>query len=76
MVIASAVMDKISGIDLARALKSMTATRHIPFALLTSFDAKHPELRQLPDDVALVHHDRDNNAELDEAVKCLNPSAS
>ena len=76
MVIASAVMDKISGIDLARALKSMTATRHIHFALLTSFDAKHPELRQLPDDVALVHHDRDISAELDEAVKCLNPSAS
>ncbi len=74
MVIASAIMDEISGIDLARALKSMSATRDIPFALLTSFDATHPELRDLPDDVALVHHDRDINAELDEAVKCLTPS--
>lgn len=73
MVIASAVMDQISGIDLARALKSMTATRHIPFALLTSFDVAHPELRNLPDDVALVHHDRDINAELDKAVRRLVP---
>jgi len=76
MVIASAVMDKISGIDLARALKSMDATRHIRFALLTSFDATHPELRDLPDDVALVHHDRDINAELDAAVKRLFPEPS
>jgi len=76
MIIASAVMDKISGIDLARALKSMTPTRHIPFALLTSFDESHPELRDLPDDVSLVHHDRDISAELDEAVRRLLPSAT
>jgi PleD family two-component response regulator len=75
MVIASAVMNKISGIDLARALRSMVATRDIPFALLTSFDASHPELRDLPDDIGLVHHDRDINAELDSAVKCLIPAA-
>lgn len=71
MIIASAIMDKISGIDLARALKAMTKTRDIPFALLTSFDASHPELRELPEEVSLVHHDRDINAELDEAMKCL-----
>ena len=76
MVIASAMMDKISGIDLARALKSMVATHHIPFALLTSFDASHPELRHLPDDVALVHHDRDINAELDEALTCLSSTTT
>ena len=72
MIIASALMDKISGVDLARALKAMTPTRDIPFALLTSFDASHPELRNLPEDVALVHHDRDINAELDDVMKtCL-----
>ena len=76
MVIASAVMDKISGIDLARALRAMTATQNIPFALLTSFDASHPELRDLPDDVALVHHDRDIAAELDEAVGALTAGLS
>jgi len=76
MIIASAVMDKISGVDLARALKSMKPTRDIPFALLTSFDASHPELRDLPDDVSLVHHDRDINAELDQAVRCLLPPAA
>lgn len=71
MIIASALMDKISGIDLARALKSMTATQDIPFALLTSFDASHPELRKLPSGVALLHHDRDINAEIDDAVLTL-----
>ena len=76
MIIASAVMNKISGIDLACALKSMKATRDIPFALLTSFDESHPELRHLPEDVTLVHHDRDINAELDGAVKCLLPATS
>jgi len=75
MVIASAMMmDKISGIDLARILKSMTATCHIYFAVLTSFDASHPELRHISDDVVLVHHNRDITAELDEAVKCLAPA--
>ena len=70
MLIASAMMDKISGID----LKSMTATCLIHFVVLTSFDASHPELRYLPDDVVLVHHDRDITAELDEAVNCLAPA--
>lgn len=76
MIIASAVMDKVSGIDLARALKSMTATSEIPFALLTSFDESNPLLRQLPDDVSLVRHDRDINAELDAAVRSLNKGTS
>ena len=52
----------------------MTATCHIHFAVLTSFDASHPELRHLSDDVVLVHHNRDITAELDEAVKCLVPA--
>jgi len=64
------MMDKISGID----MESITETCHRHFAVQTSFDASHPELRHLPDDVALVHHDSDITAELDEAVKCLAPA--
>ena len=69
LIIASAIMDGVSGIDLARALQVMRPTSGLRFALLTSFDANHPELRQLPDDVALVHHDRDMDNELTAALE-------
>lgn len=64
MVIASAVMEHVGGVDLARAFKSMTVTREIPFVLLTSFDRDHSELRELPDGVGLIHHDRDLDGEI------------
>ena len=69
MIIASAVMDRISGIDLAKALGAMVVTRDIPFVLLTSFDAAHPELRQLPGDVMLLHHDQDVDAEISKVIE-------
>ena len=69
MVIASAVMDGVSGVDLARALKSMQQTAKIPFVLLTSFERGHPELRGLPDDAALIHHDRAIDRELTSAME-------
>ena len=68
MIIASAVMDGISGIDLARALKAIRQTRKIPFVLLTSFERGHPELRGLPDEAALIHHDRAIDEELNQAI--------
>ena len=68
MIIASAMMDGVSGIDLARALKSMRVTQNIPFVLLTSFERGHAELRGLPDEAALIHHDRDIDKELTNAV--------
>jgi CheY-like chemotaxis protein len=71
MIVASAVMDGISGVDLARALKSIHATRKIPFVLLTSFERDHPELRGLPDDAALVHHDRAIDRELTGAIEAF-----
>ena len=69
MVIASVIVVKISGIDLACApQKSMSSIHDIPFTLLTSFDLPHPELRQLPDSVTLVHHNLNIDTELDAAV--------
>lgn len=54
MIIASAVLDEISGIDLACALTSMPATRKIPFAVLTSYDRGHKALADLPEAVAVL----------------------
>lgn len=54
MVIAAAVLEELSGIDLARALSSISATAKIPFALLTSYERDHPSLADLPDSVAIV----------------------
>lgn len=64
MVIASAVMEHVGGVDLARAFQAMTVTRAIPFVLLTSFDRAHSELRELPGSVGLIHHDRDLDGEI------------
>lgn len=51
MVIASAVMDGLGGLDLIRGLKAMSVTAHIPMALLTSLDTT---LRDVPRDVAVI----------------------
>lgn len=54
MIIASAVLDAISGIDLACALGAMSTTRKIPFAVLTSYDRGHKALAELPGTVAVL----------------------
>lgn len=52
MIIASAVMDGLGGVDLIRALKAISLTETVPMALLTSLDAT--SLKGVPDDVAMV----------------------
>src|SRR5258708_144477 len=54
MLICSAVLDELSGIDLACALSAMPVTAKIPLALLTSFEWGHPSLEQLPSRVAIL----------------------
>lgn len=54
LVIATAVMAGMSGIDLACALDAMPATRAIPVALLTSLDAADVQLRALPHSVPVI----------------------
>lgn len=54
LIVASAVMEDISGIDMARAFHAMRATTSIPFALLTSFDRDNPALSELPSQTAIV----------------------
>lgn len=54
MVIASAELDEISGIDLACAIIAMPLTRKLPFALLTSRDRGHAALTELPEAAAII----------------------
>ncbi len=48
LVIASAMLDDLSGVELGCALAAMDLTSAIPFALLTSFNKNHASLKKLP----------------------------
>lgn len=54
LVVISAVMNELNGIDLTIALKAMTETRNIPVALITSFGREHENLRHLPKNVPVI----------------------
>lgn len=54
VVLSSAVLDGMAGIDLLRALRAIRPTSAMPIAVVTSFDAGHPELAGLPKDVPVV----------------------
>ena len=71
MVITSAVLGGISGIDVTRALRAIAATRHLPIALLTSFARNHPTLHDLPEDVPLLRLGEALRDDLGEALARL-----
>ncbi len=54
MVIASATLDALSGIDLACAFAAMPSTKTLPFALLTSFEKDDPRLADLPEGAKVI----------------------
>jgi DNA-binding response OmpR family regulator len=54
MVIVSAVLQSVTGIDVLRAFAAMGATAHIPLALLTSFSPDHAELQGLPQGAGVI----------------------
>lgn len=54
MVIASMVMDGLSGLDLIRGLRAMSVTNHVPMALLTSLNLDHPSLKEIPQGVSVI----------------------
>ena len=54
LIITSAVMEGLDGIDLARAFGVMTATQELPIALLTSYPRDHKAMRHLPPDIPLI----------------------
>lgn len=54
LVITTAVMPRLSGIDIACALSAMPVTKNIPVAVLTSLEPEHPDLKPLPIAVGLI----------------------
>lgn len=54
LIIATAVLDELSGIDLACAINAMPVTQSVPFALLTSFGWGDSSLDGLPPRAALI----------------------
>lgn len=52
MIIASAVMDGLGGIDLIRGLQAMSVTANVPAALMTSMGAD--QLKGMPDGVGVI----------------------
>jgi CheY-like chemotaxis protein len=68
MMIVSAVMPQLSGIDLALALAAIPATRNIPVAVITSLDSGDAQLKVLPPSVALI---RKTSAFGDDLTKAL-----
>jgi CheY-like chemotaxis protein len=55
MLMASATMAPISGIELVRALKQLQILHACPMAVLTSLDADTKPLHTLPPEVAIIH---------------------
>ncbi len=54
LVITTAVMPRLSGIDLACAMAAMPSTKSIPVAVLTSLEPNHPDLKALPMNVGII----------------------
>lgn len=54
LLIASLVMEGLSGLDLIRGLSAMNVTKHVPMALLTSVSLDHPSLKEIPSAVAII----------------------
>lgn len=68
MIIASAMLDELTGIDLACAVLSMPTTQDIPFALLTSFGWGDPSLEGLPPRAAIIRKGSHFGDDLAEAL--------
>ncbi len=71
LLLVSAVMEGLSGMDLASAAQAMTATSGTKVALLTSMDLDDPHLRQLPDGVPVIRKGPEFGDDLAEALTVL-----
>jgi len=71
LVIISAMMPELSGIDLASGLAAMPATRNIPTALITSLPEDDPYLQLLSDRVPIIHKSASFGDDLAEALSNL-----
>lgn len=69
---ASMVMDGLSGLDLIRGLRAMSITKSVPMALLTSLDLNHPTLKEIPPGVAVIRAGEHFGEDFAEAVTRFN----
>ncbi|MBK1665027.1 hypothetical protein CKO38_07810 [Rhodospirillum rubrum] len=69
LVISSAVLDVLSGIDVGCALAAMPATEGIPFCILTSFERNNAFLARLPANAAYLSKGGSFGADLAEALR-------
>ncbi len=71
MVISAALLDVMSGVDLARVMAVLPTTQDIPFAILTTFDANNSSLENLPDNVAMIQKGEEFGQHLTAALEIL-----
>ena len=71
LVIISAMMDELDGLNLAAALVAMPATRNIPIAVITSLDPENEHLKMLPDKVPVIFKGPSFGDDLAEALSAL-----
>ncbi|WP_417790387.1 hypothetical protein [Terasakiella pusilla] len=71
LVIISAMMPELSGIDLASGLAEMPATRNIPTALITSLPSDDPYLQLLNKRVPIIHKNASFGDDLADALSKL-----
>jgi len=64
VVISSLVLDRISGLELARVLGAIDATAHHKFLLMTSSDEIAEQASEVPDHVSIVRKGRNFSADL------------
>ncbi len=69
LIIVSAVMPDLGGIDLMLALKAMPATRNIGAALITSLDPDNHDLKLLPPTVPIIHKSASFGDDLTQALQ-------
>lgn len=72
LVICSAMLPRLSGIDLICALKAMPSTENIHVALLTSLDLKHPDLKKIPMNVGIIRRGDDFGSDLADVLQRFN----
>lgn len=72
LVIVSAVLSDLSGVDLANALAAMPATKTLPVAILTSYEWGHPSLQDVPPRVPIIRKGANFGDDLAVALSRLN----
>ncbi len=72
LVICSAVLPRLSGIDLVCALRAMPATADVHVAILTSLPLNHPDLRNLPMNVGIIRRGEDFGSDLADVLQRYN----